>query len=92
MTVILTHYLPSIYLILGTVSIIVYETFIYSTAVTVVIQMKKLRHRELISESHTRSKQQSKDPNLVPDSISSFHFMNGGGQIWVSFTEKAYFK
>lgn len=72
---------------------IVYETFIYSTAVTVVIQMRKLRHREFISEIHTKSKQQSKDLNLVPDSISSFHFMNVcGGEIWVNFTEKEYFK
>lgn len=76
----LTHYLPSIHLILATVSMIVYETFIYNTAVTVVIQMRKLRHREVISEIHTRSKQQSKDLNLVPHSISSFHFMNGGGR------------
>lgn len=75
----LTHYLPSIHLILAIVSIIVYKTFIYSTAVTFVIQMRKLRHRELISDGHARSKWQSKDLNLVPDSISSFHFMNGGG-------------
>lgn len=89
----LTHYLPSIHLILAIVSIIVYKTFIYSTAVTFVIQMRKLRHRELISDSHTRRKWQSKDPNLVPDSISSFHFMNaGGGANWVTFTEKEYFK
>lgn len=74
----LTHYLPSSHLGLATVSMRAYETFVYSTDVTVVIQMRKLRHREFIREIHARSKQQSKDPNLVPDSIS-FHFMNGEG-------------